>query len=199
MFKGLGVLPGADSSMAAGISANGSTVIGWSFYRPAIEQYAVPWKEGEIVDLGNDGFTGTLAYAVSADGSTAVGCGYRTSCFGAFIWDARKGLRDLIGVLMADGNDQVTDWLTGQATGISADGGTIGRWGDPSVEGMYAEAWIPRHPEPGTDALRLTGGVLEITRGLERPDTARPGEGGTIGLAGLRALWRCPIPVAIGV
>jgi uncharacterized membrane protein len=123
MFTGLGFLPGANDSMATG---------------------------------------------VSADGSTVVACGGSGPCEDAFIWDASHGMRGLHQGLLAQGSAIPFDWLTGQGTGISADGKTIvGLGKNPDFQ---AEAWIARVPEPGTDALLLSG--------LPGPAVARRRRGG---------------------
>ena len=74
-FQGLGDLPGGDFySHAFDVSADGSTVVGWS--RSASGYEAFRWTSASgMVGLGDlsGGNFYSEAYGVSADGSTVVG------------------------------------------------------------------------------------------------------------------------------
>ena len=77
MFMGLGDLPGGNfTSSARGVSADGSTVVGFSYSTSGMEAFR--WTAaGSMVGLGDldGGDFSSEARAVSADGSTIVGVG----------------------------------------------------------------------------------------------------------------------------
>jgi len=92
-FQGLGDLPGGHfASMAYGISADGSTVVGRG--STSLYSEAFRWTvETGMVGLGDlPGGTGTIwdsssyAYGVSANGSVVVGSGHSTEGEEAFRW-----------------------------------------------------------------------------------------------------------------
>jgi probable HAF family extracellular repeat protein len=112
----LGLLPGlTPQSVANGVSADGSVVVGESGSR-ASDVHAFRWTAaGGLQDLGPGS-----ALGVSADGSVAVG--FRAST--AMMWDATNGARSVRDVLIAAGAD-LSDWSLTDAFGISADGRAI--------------------------------------------------------------------------
>jgi probable HAF family extracellular repeat protein len=130
-FRGLGLLnAGANSySMAAGVSANGSVVVGTSNNLPVI------WTANGIENLGILPSSGTpvytSAYDVSADGSVVVGTSLSSNQAQAFRWTASSGITALGGV--ATGNDS-------QAYGISSDGSVVVGYAEISQE-TEAVAW----------------------------------------------------------
>lgn len=161
-MTGLGFLPGGTNSVANAISADGSTIVGWGNEPGASEAFR--WTAaGGMVGLGFlPGWSASFAQAVSADGSTIVGYDGSYANSEPFIWDAVHGMRSLRQVLIGQGAD-LTGWTLGLATGVSADGRTIVGYGtNPNGQ---QEAWIAVLPEPGTDALLLTGMLgLAVTR-----------------------------------
>jgi len=148
---GLGHLPGSCcDSIAYGVSADGSTVVGYSQFDLADDDEAVRWTSASgMVGLGNLlGYRfSSRAYDASADGSTVVGksesLGY---LFEAFIWDERNGMRNLRDVLVNDYGLDLTGWILSSASGISDDGLTIVGYGD-NPDG-YTEAWVATIPRP---------------------------------------------------
>src|SRR5262247_1739273 len=90
----LGDLPGGSFySSAAGISADGSVVVGMGTSASGYEAFR--WTAGGgmvgLGDLPGGGFAST-AYGVSGDGSVIVGQGYSASGYEAFRWTAGGGM-----------------------------------------------------------------------------------------------------------
>ena len=155
-FVGVGDLPGGPFySEAAGLSADGSTVVGFSFGMIGIEGYR--WTEaGGMVGLGPMPFATDepIALAVNTDGSVIAGGGAVADRGVAFLWDEENGARSLADVLTGRGVD-ILGWQLTQVTGISADGLTLtGNGITPEGE---TESWIASIPEPLTGALLAVG------------------------------------------
>ncbi len=115
---GLGFVPGAQDSVAQGVSADGRVIVGHS------GRAAFRWTaEGGMVSLVNPGETSSaVAYATSADGSVVVG----ESDGRAFVWDEANGVRDLQSILEAAGVlAPFPDAQIVRANGVSADGTVI--------------------------------------------------------------------------
>lgn len=116
-FQGLGDLPGgAEESYAISVSADGSTVCGWS--GAAGGTTAFIWSNGRMsaLDVGADGLVPRVAHAASADGRVVVGIGAAGAQSAAFRWEAGR-----TEPLLAPGSlGGTTD-----AWGISGDGRTI--------------------------------------------------------------------------
>jgi uncharacterized membrane protein len=145
---GLGYLPGGSSSDAFGLSADGSTIVGYS-----IEAFL--WtSRGGMVGLGVTPTGQSEALAVSADGKVVVGddlSGYG----GAWIWTQGGGMRDVADVLTHDYGLNLAGWTLNDATGVSADGTTI--VGDGTDPNGNTAAWIATIPEPNTSLLVMVG------------------------------------------
>ena len=96
-FQGLGDLPGGVFfSEAAGVSADGVTVVG--FGNSSLGLGAFRWTPSEgMVGLGDlpGGSYASRAFAVSADGSTIVGRGVSASGPEAFRWTGAAGMAGL--------------------------------------------------------------------------------------------------------
>ncbi len=116
---GMGYLPGATSSIARGVSADGSTIVGYS------DGQAFIWTAATgMVGLGTlSGFTSSHAEGVSADGSTVVGsCVNAQGEQEAFVWLVATGMVGL---------GHLTAATSSVAIGVSADGSRIvGHSGD---------------------------------------------------------------------
>src|SRR6266849_4422667 len=93
-FQGLGSLPGASWSGSNGVSADGSTVVGYS------GQTGFRWTAAlGMQDLGATGaFTSSNAIGASQDGSVVVGSLEGPTSAHAFRWTTGGGMQDL-GVL----------------------------------------------------------------------------------------------------
>ncbi len=173
----LGVLPGRISSLALGISADGSTIVGTSYSNLTSDGQAFRWtEETGLMGLGFvQGKHSSVARVVSGDGSIILGDefgGYGD----AFIWTEESGMRGLLDVLLNvyGLGDQLQGWSQLTVGGISADGRFI--VGQGLYEGLGGGAWIldrglnpppipppslPGIPEPSTygllGALALAG------------------------------------------
>jgi probable HAF family extracellular repeat protein len=115
-MQDLGTL-GGDWSVASGVSADGSVVVGWA-YDASRQQRAFRWTaEGGMQDLGTlPGYESSVASGVSADGSVVVGWARNASYQQrAFRWTAAVGMQDL-GTLGGD-------WI--EVYGVSADGSVV--------------------------------------------------------------------------
>jgi len=139
---GLGVVEGRSSSIAYGISADGSTIVGQSGYE------AFRWtEETGMIGLGILGgiLDQTMAVDVSGDGSIVIG---NSMYEGAFIWDELHGTRELDNALVDDYGLDLAGWNLGNVEAISDNGLTITGWG-VNPQGNV-EAWIVTVPEPAT-------------------------------------------------
>lgn len=116
-MQGLGFLtPSGRFSQALATSADGSVVVGSSQSGPeglVTEAFIwdVPNGMRGLGDLPGGGFF-SIAIAISADGSTVVGQGLTDRGYEPFIWNAKGGMRPLVG-------------FPGLARGVSADGSVV--------------------------------------------------------------------------
>lgn len=128
---------------AAGISADGTTVVGWENGGAG----AIRWtQESGAISLSGGEFG--AAFDLTADGSVVVGVG---GSFGkiAKMWDATGGWRSLSDELTNVYGLDLTDWALTSAIAISDDGNTIlglgSLVGDPvgtgGNSGIY-QAWV---------------------------------------------------------
>lgn len=115
----LGTLYGGSESYAAGVSADGSVVVGTSYGvpgSPSAPSFAFIWRRGVgMQDLLQNG-GGSAAAAVSADGQVVVGAMYvDSSSIRAFRWSLNEGLQ-ILGALGG---------IYSYATAVSADGSVV--------------------------------------------------------------------------
>jgi probable HAF family extracellular repeat protein len=119
-FTPLGFLPAADFSIARGISADGSVIVGWSSSASGTEE-AFRWTNaGGMVGLGNlpGGTFGSFASGVSTNGSVIVGSSPSSGTpREAFRWTSGGGMVGL-------GDLPGGDFYSG-AIGVSSDGSVI--------------------------------------------------------------------------
>jgi probable HAF family extracellular repeat protein len=165
---GLGDLAGGENqSSAHGISADGTTVVGYGSTFAGRE--ACRWTQATgMVGLGDllGGVFNSAAEDVSANGSVVVGYGSTSAGNEAFIWDTLNGMRNLKSVLESDYGLDLTGWQLNVAYAVSDDGKVLVGYGvNPSG---YPEAWLATVPEPATVALLLTGGAALFMRRRRR-------------------------------
>lgn len=130
----LGVLGGVGSSLALGLSDDGSVVVGGSV-TSAGPFHAFRWTQGSgMVDLGTlwaDPTATSGAYGVNADGSIVVGAAQvSASLFHAFRWTQAGGMIDLGALTGGDGNSELY---------AISDDGTVAA-GDSGAAGGYTHA-----------------------------------------------------------
>ncbi|NJK46986.1 hypothetical protein HC931_01090 [Candidatus Gracilibacteria bacterium] len=144
-IQGLGTL-GGSYSIAYGISADGSKIVGYSHNDRNEEAFCWDSTKG-MQGLGylksnKDGRSASQAYDICADGSKIVGKSYNGTYTEAFYWDSAKGMRSLKSLLSKDFGLKLAGWTLTEASAISDDGLTIvGKGIDP--RGLE-EAWIAR-------------------------------------------------------
>ncbi len=129
-FQPLGVLPGYSGTNAYGISADGSTVVGYCS-RPSapgsLELQAFRWKNGTMTGLGClPGYPpNSMAFGVSADGSVVVGLSgpYPEYISSRYCW----AFRWANGTMSALPAPVIPDYNTADcsARGVSADGSVV--------------------------------------------------------------------------
>ena len=101
---------------------------------------------GHLGDLPG-GAVESRAFDVSADGAVVVGAGRTAEGDEAFIWDARRGMRNLRTILMKDHGLDLADWTLLAATAVSADGRAVAGTGT-NPDGNR-EAWLAVVPGGG--------------------------------------------------
>lgn len=177
-FEGLGLGPGETTSLALGISADGSTVVGWTLASDGIQQ-AFRWRDGEMEALdripGSEGLQ-HKAYAASADGSVVVGgtLGRATPDDPSSIaWRWGNGETRVIHDpercsrytaaydISADGSIVVGD--CGNGNGQEAT-----RWVDGEMEGL---GWLPEATDEWSGADAVSGDGSTVV-GNSRNETA---------------------------
>jgi probable HAF family extracellular repeat protein len=176
-------LSGSTSTIALGVSADGSVVVGNSYVPSCFEcmpsvlsrNNAVRWtNQGAATLLGQvpGGDRGSVARAVSADGSVIVGM----SLFNpddpltgseAFVWTPEAGMQSLFSVLLMQGATGLSGWTLLDATGVSADGRTIAGYGR-SPTGISQAFVVTLKSIPIPPAVWLFGSALGVMGWLRR-------------------------------
>jgi len=135
MFMGLGDLPGGTVySYPVGISADGSTVVGYSYSASGTEAFR--WTSGGgMVGLGDlpGGDFSSSANGASADGSVVVGGSSGDPVTGTFRWTSGGGMVGLGGL--------PGGYPGGAASSVSADGSTVVGSGFNSTNDSEAFIW----------------------------------------------------------
>jgi len=178
---GLGFLPGAIESLAHGISPDGAVMVGENRFPSSLnnQRYeASRWTQADgWMSLGDlpGGRISSIAYDVSADGSTIVGSGQTTTTTSpftrAFYWTPQSGMLNFQDLLISLGVTNLDGWTLHESRGISHDGRTIVGWG---THNGRTEAWAATIPEPSTIVLAvlaaagLLGFSIRRKRGVRR-------------------------------
>jgi probable HAF family extracellular repeat protein len=122
---GLGHLPGGGGAgQAHGISADGSTIVGYGDNGAENETEAFVWTAGSgmqglgILAPSGSLFRESMANAVSADGSIVVGRTTSLRGLEAFIWKRDSGIMIGLGMLTSEAH-------VSEALAVSGDGSTI--------------------------------------------------------------------------
>ncbi len=123
----LGTL-GGTNSVAQGVNADGSVVVGTADTASVGVNHAFRWTAGTntMVDLGTLGGTLSSAYGVNADGSVVVGTATTTNDAAqrAFRWTQASGMISVDDWLRSQGVTLTND-VTQSANGVSANGNVI--------------------------------------------------------------------------
>ncbi len=152
-MEALGRLPGDLYSNAFGVSADGSTIVGFS----GTDSSLTAFRWTPTTGMQNLGMTGinSLAWDVSDDGATIVGLAGGGK--GAVIWRSGLEMTPLQDILIAAGVD-LTGWTLESATGISGDGRKVVGFGtnrDGNTEAWLAD--LEGIPEPVPTPALLPG------------------------------------------
>jgi probable HAF family extracellular repeat protein len=193
-FQGLGFLPGGNLSLAYGVNADGTVVVGQSNNANGINQ-AFRWTAiGGMVSLGFlPGGSNSFATGVNADGTVVVGSSASSGASGggnqAFRWTAASGMVGLGG--LSGGNSD--------ALAVNADGNVVVgqssnsdtpfqafRW--TAIGGMVGLGFLP-----GYNSSYATGANADGTVAVGVDSTASglfqafrwTAAGGMVGLGGL--------------
>lgn len=159
----LGVLNGGSTSVAFGVSADGSVAVGWAAEGGATaNNRAFRWTEAESMkSLGTlNGGSFSVALGVSADGSTVVGWTDDGAVYGfqrAFRWTHASGMQDL-GVLKGGG--------ASAANATSADGSVVVGWSTNDEPGKYQLAFRWTQSEGMQSLGSLNGGWSSGANGV---------------------------------
>jgi probable HAF family extracellular repeat protein len=160
----LGTLGGWES-VAYGVSADGSVVVGRATNAAALRR-AFRWTaSGGMQDLGTlPGGNRSEAWGVSADGSVVVGVAYNTEGYiRAFRWTAAEGMQDL-GTLGGS---------LSRAYSVSADGSVVVGWAENAAKVPRAFRWTASGGMEDlnrTYASLLTNGSVLIEARAISPD-----------------------------
>jgi probable HAF family extracellular repeat protein len=156
-MESLGRLPGNLYSNAFGISADGSTIVGYSATELSPDFSPTAFRWTPTTGMQNLGMTGinSLAWDVSDDGATIVG--RAGSGKGAVIWRSGLEMTSLQDILTTAGVD-LTGWTLDSATGVSGNGLKIVGFGtnpDGNTEAWLAD--LEGVPEPVPTPALLPG------------------------------------------
>jgi probable HAF family extracellular repeat protein len=162
-MQDLGTLGGRES-VAYGVSADGSVVVGVAF-NADWQGRAFRWTaSGGMQDLGTLGGRESVAYGVSADGSVVVGWAQNaTGDWHAFRWTASGGMEDL--------NTTYANLLTlgsylGRATAISPDGRYIVGYGRNAAtwrnEAFLLDTGFPRRGDVDRNGCVDDADLLQV-------------------------------------
>lgn len=134
------------ASRALGISADGSTIVGWTSL-VGEGQFAVQWTDSGIESLGRPApfqDSTMFAQATSEDGSVVVGYGQDGATLRPFYWTQGGGMRPLGQVLTTDFGIDLTGWtLTlGLDVTVHADSGRTAIVGAGTNPSGQTEAFL---------------------------------------------------------
>jgi probable HAF family extracellular repeat protein len=145
-MRGLGALPGGDSSQAFGVSSDGSVVVGHASARNGWSAFRWTAATGmQALGLTADKRVRFL-FAVSASQDGAVVVGHSGNV--AMVWDTTHGSRELADVLSNDYHVGLQGLELKDAIGVSDDGLTIA--GNGEARGRRA-IWIVHLDVPLTE------------------------------------------------
>jgi len=153
----IGALAGGVNSAANAVSADGSSIVGWS--ESAAGRQAFAWTlAGGMIGLGDlaGGSYDSEALATSADGSVIVGIG--TDALGAAALRWTPSGTTSIQTLLEGAGLNLAGWRLTSATGVSADGLTF--VGNGTAPGGQSQGWMATIPAPGIPAAAAMCGLF---------------------------------------
>ncbi|KAF0095809.1 MAG: Autotransporter beta-domain protein [Puniceicoccaceae bacterium 5H] len=160
----LGVLPGYTRSIAQGVSADGTTIVG-ECSGPG-GRTAFRWTAATgmlaLTDI-TGGLETHLAYETSYNGNIVAGAAMTPEGETVFVWDVLHGVRDLKDVLVDAGYD-AEDWVLSELWSISADGSTLAFTADTQNGWRTYALSGYTIPEPRTYALVVGLSALGLLR-----------------------------------
>ncbi len=152
-------------SYAIGISADGSTIVGFSVLADNSTDHAFRWTQVTgMVDLGTLGGTNSYAQAVSATGKIIVGGSETTgnATTDAFRWTQATGMQDL-NTLLANAGVNMSGIQLTSANGISQNGQYVAGVG---VFSGITEAFLVSYMDGTVDGLTTQSDVQTSTQNL---------------------------------
>lgn len=164
---GIGTLPSYSRSIATGVSANGSVVVGNSSASGRFEE-AFRWTQsGGMVGLGVlPGLKSSSANGVSGDGKVVVGTSTGYPIYKAFRWTAETGMQSVTDWLASAGISVPSNLPLAAATATNFNGSVV--VGNTSAEGGSEQAWLARVGPAGsgllTDMGLFNGSLAESNR-----------------------------------
>ena len=155
---GLGNLPGKNASSAAGLSANGSVIIGDSYlfnYPGSTEYEAFRWTQTNgMVGLGTLlGSNESKAGGISADGSVIIG----TSGNQAFHWTKSGGMVGL-GMLPGKSDSNASDLSADGSVVVGTSGNEAFRW--TKSGGMDGLGTLPGKSDSAARLVSIDGTIV---------------------------------------
>jgi uncharacterized membrane protein len=160
-------------SIAMGISADGTTLVGHRSTSASFWAKAIKWSEGsglvELLPLPGD--VESEALDTTADGSVVVGSSFGlTGPQSATIWDEQNVAWDLQQLLAEQYGLHLAGWQLQTCTAITPDGMTIvGNGLNPQGQ---QEGWVISIPEPSAAAAVLMA-AFAVRRRLRRTSSER--------------------------
>jgi len=152
-LEDLGTMTGGNGSHGRGVSADGSTVVGYGGTSGFTGIRAFRWTSaGGMVSLGAPPGMASRAYGVSGNGQVVVGV--LMSPDHAMLWTSSLGMVDLNTYLPSLGIN-LTGWTLTAANGVSGDGQTL--VGTGTHHGS-TEAWVAHLPAPAAAGSVPDGG-----------------------------------------
>jgi uncharacterized membrane protein len=145
------------STRANGSNVDGTVIVGWQDGLTGFRQGCI-WNNGvQTLLFFANGEPAPEALACSADGSVVVGLGNESNSFHAWRWTAQTGIVDILP------REDWADWefMSGAATGVSADGNTIVgyyRFGGTPYDG-HGWIWTPSKGVQDLTTLALDQGA----------------------------------------
>jgi probable HAF family extracellular repeat protein len=181
-MQGLGALGGTNPTFSEGygVSANGSTIVGWSTSDEGGARAFREINNSGMQSLGVvSGWSASYGNAVSGDGSTVVGRGFIVGGFltRAFRWTPGLGMEGL-GALPGDNGEAVAYGVNGDGSIVVGESGT----GTP----RRAFRWTPAGME---ELIKVSGATEASASGVSVDGSTIVGTNSLNGSLGVAVRW----------